>query len=87
MKKIGKTKTKIEYFFIKRRLFLRKKNIFFRYLLRERPLYPKKGGDFILNIEELATIFHPPINAAVSASFVERVAYKKGESPNNLPVG
>jgi hypothetical protein len=85
-KKFSKTKTKIQYFFIKRRTFFRKRQIFSRYLLRETPLYPRKGGTYILNIEELATIFHPPISSAKSAVFLQRVSAKKGDSPDNLPI-
>jgi hypothetical protein len=40
----------------------------------------------ILNIEELATLFHFPINASALQSTVENVAVKKGQPPSDLPV-
>jgi hypothetical protein len=44
---------------------------------------------FILNIEELATLFHLPLAApgAATLSAVERVESKKSQAPVNLPVG
>ncbi len=44
---------------------------------------------FILNTEELATLFHLPLAApgAATVSAVERVESKKSQAPVNLPVG
>lgn len=83
--KWSKTKTRIYNFFVKRRLFFRKRNIFRRYILRETPLFPKNQEEktFILNTEELATIFHFPVEAEHLGSFVS--ADKKAEAPYNLP--
>lgn len=86
VKKWRKTKTRIYHFFVKRRLFLRRRRMFWRYVLRETPLYPRKGGTFILNIEELATIFHPPIITRALGTFLPRVGARKGEPPAGLPV-
>lgn len=85
MKKWPKTKTKIWHFFIKHRLFMRKRKMLRRYLLRETPLYPKNGGTFIMNLEEMATIFHPPIQTAKIPAPIPHVKAKKGEAPDNLP--
>jgi hypothetical protein len=61
-KKLNRTKTRTYFYhiFIKRFDFLKKRQIFRRYLLREWPLYPSKKYLFTLNTEELATIFHLP---------------------------
>ncbi len=57
----------------------KKKMLFLNYRLRE---FPSKFS--ILNVEELATIYHLPL-ASVKAPTVERVLTKKGRPPANLP--
>lgn len=88
LKPWARTKTSINYPpFMKRRLYLRKRNIFRRYLMRVSPLFPTPGGTFILNIEELASLFHFPGRAVAPAPAVTRVEAKKGEAPPGLPTG
>lgn len=70
----------------KRRLFIKKRKLFFRYVKRMTPLFPKPGGMFLLNIEELATLFHFPGRIVAPAPFVARVESKRGEAPPGLPV-
>jgi len=70
-------------FIKKRREFLRKINIINRYAQRAWPSWPLK--DFILNIEELATIYHYPI-VVVETPTMRRVEAKKAEPPVSLPV-
>lgn len=41
---------------------------------------------FILNTEELATLFHLPITAPTSAADVARIESKKSQAPVNLPI-
>ncbi len=83
----GKTRTKIHYLFRKRRLSTRKKNIFYRYVKRFTPKFPKRvgPGTSIFNAEELATIFHFPTSTASLPSSVPRVPTKKGGPPPNIP--
>ena len=71
-----------------RRLFVKKRRLFFRYVNRYEPLYPRpsKQGAFLFNTEELATIFHFPGRAVAAAPFVSRVESKKGEAPPGLPM-
>jgi len=71
-----------------RRIFLRKRRLFLRYIRRMSPLFPKpsKEGTFILNTEELATIFHFPGRVVAPAPFVSRVESKRGEAPPGLPM-
>ena len=87
----GKTITKIHRYPIldmvrARRLFIRKRRLFFRYIKRMPPLFPLKGGTFILDTEELATLFHFPGRTVAPAPFVSRVEAKKGEAPPGLPM-
>lgn len=68
-----------------RRLFVRKRHLFRHYIERIPPLFPWLGGTFILDTEELATIFHLPGRGVAPAPFVPRVEAKKGEAPSGLP--
>ena len=47
--------------------------------------FPYKMTPFVLNSEELATIFHMP-GGVVTTGSIARVASKKAEPPTNLPV-
>jgi hypothetical protein len=70
---------------LERRLFVRKRNLFRHYVDRNNPLHPFAGGTFIMNAEELATIFHFPGKGVAPAPFVPRIESKKGEAPPGLP--
>ncbi len=74
----------------RRRVYLRKRKIFRLYRERFRPMFPKTGnrktGTFILNNEELASLYHFPSRAVAPAPAVPRVGTKKGEAPSELPV-
>lgn len=74
--------------FRKRRLYVKKRRLFWRYLGRLDPLFPRPSQEasFILNTEELATIFHFPGRIAAPAPFVPRVEAKRGEAPPGLPM-
>ena len=88
----GQTITKIKqnwydwYLLVQRRLYARKRRIIRNYRLRQAPLFPLPGGDFILDAEELATIYHFPSRTVAPASTVVRVESKKSEAPADLPV-
>ncbi len=76
--------------FRKRRLLKRKKKLFKSYMKREMPLQPRmplvlRFKTFILSVEELATLYHPPI-IAVGAPSLEHLEAKKGRAPSNLPI-
>lgn len=83
-----KTRPKIQYWFRDRRIFVRKRRIFENYVRRLWSMFPAllvSGGTFILNSEELATIFHLPSKVVVpTLPYVE--AKKKGPPPQ-LPIG
>lgn len=73
-----------------RRLYLRKRSIFRRYKSRHHPLFPRTGrqpSSFILNTEEIATLFHFPGRRVAQAPFIKRIEAKKGEAPPGLPTG
>jgi len=47
----------------------------------------KGGKTGILNVEELATLWHFPIEAVVKAPLIQKTPGKKSEPPMSLPVG
>ena len=69
---------------------LKKKDMFHAYKLRSYFQWPYKylGGKkpFILNTEELATLFHLPSGIVSQTPTLERVPSKKSEAPANLPI-
>ncbi|MFH1820309.1 MAG: hypothetical protein ABH805_00050 [Candidatus Nealsonbacteria bacterium] len=69
-----------------RRLYRKKRRLFFRYINRWDPFFPKPGGRFLLNAEELATIYHFPGRTSAGAPSVSRVESKRGEAPAGLPL-
>ncbi len=85
-----RTLTKVKsvpfWFLDKRRVYLRKRRLFKRYVKRVAPFWPRTGGTFVLNTEELATLFHFPGRMAAPAPSMPRIEAKKGEAPPGLPV-
>lgn len=81
-----KVKTVFLWFLDKRRVYLRKRNLFKRYSRRVPPLWPRPGGTFILNSEELATLYHFPGRAVAPAPAMPRIEATKGEAPPGLPI-
>ena len=82
---LTKVYTVLTWFMDKRRTFVRKRRLFRNYTLRLPPYFPNPGGTFVLNVEELATIFHFPGRITTPSSAVVRVGSKKGEAPPELP--
>ena len=88
----GKTIPKVRkkwydpFWFPKRRLYIKKRRIFRKYIGRLPYNFPLPGGTFVLNAEELASIWHFPSKTLTPASQVPRVEAKKGEAPLNLPI-
>jgi len=92
---LGKTITKVYSvpplsIFDARRLYLRKRKIFRQYRERFAPMFPRTGnyktGTFILNTEELASLFHFPSRRVAPAPGVLRVEAKRGEAPPEIPI-
>lgn len=82
---LTETRTKLNYFLLKRRLFIRQRRLFRRYVLRETPFFPFLGGTYILNTEEMATIFHPPIALTAASASMSNTNLKHSGAPKNLP--
>lgn len=84
------TMTKIKsvpfWFLDKRRFYLRQRKLFRLYKERLSPLFPRAGGTFVLNTEELATLYHFPGRMVAPAPAIPRVEAKKGEAPPGLPM-
>ncbi len=80
----NKTKTYIDYFFKKRREFYRKVKILNNYKKRYFPHRRFFSRGFVLNIEELASIYHVP-GKIVEAPTMPRIEAKKGGPPPGLP--
>jgi len=80
-----KTMPKVQWVLKKRRTYMKARNLFRRYQRRFQPLFPKPGGTYVLNTEEVATLFHFPGRMVAPAPAVPRVEAKKGEAPPGLP--
>ena len=72
------------WFLDARRRYLKKRRMFRNYVYRLPPYFPRSGGTFMLNIEEMATIFHFPGQIVTSVK-VPSIETKKGEAPPELP--
>lgn len=71
-----------------RRVYLRKRKMFRNYKERNYPNFPserKFPSSFVLNTEEVASIFHFPGRQSAQAPFIQRIETKKGEAPTDLP--
>ncbi len=75
----------LNVFFHDRLLYLKKRKLFKRYLARLNYFFPKKDKTFILNLEELASLYHIVGRSAVPAPMVQRVQARKAEPPIDLP--
>jgi len=75
----------VDYFFKKTREGWKKKRMFDAYVNRSAFYKPYKRKTFVLNIEELATIYHFP-GSVVRTPSLGRIESKKSEPPAGLPV-
>jgi hypothetical protein len=83
------------FWFVKRRNYLRKRKLFRSYVNRVWVAMPREGfrgmedsdERFVLDAEELATLYHFPGREQAQAPTLPRVEAKKGEAPPNLPIG
>lgn len=77
------TATRTQYFFQKERLLRKKRHIFHNYVNRD----TSAGREmFILSIEELATIWHFPVEANVKAPMIQKAPGRKADAPSALPL-
>jgi hypothetical protein len=70
----------------KRRAYLRRRRIFRLYTTRDGPNWPRDGGSFVMNVAELASMFHFPGRITFPSGLTPRVEAKKGEAPSGLPL-
>ena len=75
----------VDYFFKKTRHGWKKKRMFDAYVNRSAFYKPYKRKTFVLNTEELATIYHFP-GSVVRTPSLGRIESKKSEPPAGLPV-
>jgi len=78
------TATGTSYFWKESRLHDRQRKIVSRYKSRDGYAGRNPG---ILNVEELATIWHFPVDSAVKAPLIQKAPGRKAEPPMGLPVG
>lgn len=85
---LGKTLTKIhKHWFLpinllrSRRAYMRQRKLFRNYINRFSPFFPRAGGTFILNTEEVASLYHFPSWVVSPVPGVPRVEAKKGPPP------
>ena len=84
-KTLTKVYTVLTWFLDKRRVFVRKRRLFRHHVRHIPAFFPYSEGLFMLNIEELATIFHFPGKMVSPSVATPRVETKKGEAPPGLP--
>lgn len=77
-----RTKTKVEWFFVKLRMAQRRQSLIKAYKYRS-----NRAGHahFILNIEELASLWHFP-SLEISTPMLQKTESKKSEAPFSLPI-
>jgi len=76
------TFTKTVYFLTKSRLIEKKRKLFRNYV--NRSTYGRKP--FLLNIEELATLWHFPVEANVKSPLIQKAPGRKADAPSSLPL-
>lgn len=77
------TATKTAYFMRESRLLSKKNKIFQAYINRSDTRGRKAG---IMNIEELATIWHFPVEANVKSAMIQKAPGRKADAPSSLPL-
>jgi hypothetical protein len=69
----------------KKKIYMEKQNLLDAFKRRAYFYKPYKSPPFVLNTEELATIFHFPGGVSTTPTFT-RIDSRKAEAPSNLPV-
>jgi len=79
---LDKAGTSAAYFFAKEHLAKRKNTILNNFIARSMTAGAKVG---LLNVEEIATVWHFPQDAVVKAPLMQKTPGKKAEAPMSLP--
>jgi len=80
---VKRTMTKAQYFMKSANLLRKKRNIFQAYLRRSDTRGRKPG---LYTIDELATIWHFPVEANVKAVMISKAPGRKADAPASLPL-
>ena len=80
---VDKTMTKAMYFFKDQRLLEKQRKIFRGYIKRSDTIGRTPG---LFNIEELATIWHFPVEANVKSPLIQKAPGRKADAPSALPL-
>ncbi|MDP3900833.1 MAG: hypothetical protein Q8Q38_00605 [bacterium] len=85
---LTKVHTILTWFLDRRRVYIRKRRLLRNYVRRLPPFFPVNTlkGTILLNIEELATMFHFPGQIVAPGAGWPRVETKKGGAPRELPM-
>jgi len=76
------TMTRAQYFFKESRTITKKRKLFNNYINRS-----GYGRDpFLLNTEELATLWHFPVEANVKSPMIQKAPGRKADAPSTLPL-
>ncbi len=78
-----KTATSVHYFFKNYRLNGRKKRVIRNYIARDGGKGRKMG---IFTTDELATVWHFPVESVVKAPMIQKAPGRKAEPPSSLPI-
>jgi hypothetical protein len=80
---VKKTMTRTAYFMKESRLLEKKRRIFNAYIKRSSNRGRLPG---LYNIEELATIWHFPVEANVKSPLIQKAPGRKADAPSSLPL-
>lgn len=80
---VKNTMTKAVYFFRNSRLKTKQNNLLNAYIDRSSGVGASSG---LFNIEELATLWHFPLEASVRASLMQKTEGRKADAPSSLPL-
>ena len=78
-----RTATKGAYFGIKRQVNRKKRMLLSAYIDRSDSIGPSPG---VFNIEELATLWHFPVEGSVKSSMIQKAPGRKADAPSYLPI-
>lgn len=79
-----RTGTSTAYFMKDSRMNRKKNTLMFNYVNRDGSAGNKMG---VMTTDELATLWHFPIESVVKAPLIQKAAGKKSEPPSSLPIG
>ncbi|MDA3802671.1 MAG: hypothetical protein PF488_02100 [Patescibacteria group bacterium] len=78
-----RTATKGAYFGIKQQVLRKKRRLLEAYTSRSDSIGPSPG---VFNIEELATLWHFPVEGSVKSAMIQKAPGRKANAPSSLPV-